>query len=196
MNDSNDKNITPDERALFRSEMSFVKPMHHNHSTIVLDTPARTPSITIKKPIQSQPAINQRDSYSSDKTTLALHHSQPTISGETTIQFQRTGLQRKLLIQFRQGKLPIHATLDLHKHTSEEAIAATSHFLIHCQQHSYRFVRIIHGKGLCSSPDAPIIKNLLNRYLRAHPGVLAFHSSKAKHGGTGALYVMVKLLNN
>lgn len=182
--------ITNEERDLFRTMMSDVKPLQP--STCDISESKQKSKATVKKKQHLDKAVSFQKSETHLVTALEWTRTPEPIAGEATITFQRTGLQRKLLIQFRQGKLPIHATLDLHKHTRDQAITATDHFLLHCQQHNYRFVRIIHGKGHCSSPEAPVIKNLLNHYLRSHPAVLAFHSSKPKHGGAGALYVIVK----
>jgi DNA-nicking Smr family endonuclease len=39
----------------------------------------------------------------------------------------------------------------------------------------------------------PVIKNELNRWLRQHKDVQAFCSASQKDGGTGALFVLLRL---
>lgn len=38
----------------------------------------------------------------------------------------------------------------------------------------------------------PMIKSHVNTWLRQHPQVLGFSSCLAKHGGTGAVYIILK----
>ena len=53
-------------------------------------------------------------------------------------------------------------------------------------------VRIIHGKGRGSGPRGPVLKKSVNLWLRKHDAVLAFCSARAPHGGTGAIYVLLR----
>jgi DNA-nicking Smr family endonuclease len=96
------------------------------------------------------------------------------------------------MTQLKQGKMRTEATLDLHRHTIDEAIQAADDFLIRCQNRGFKTVCIIHGKGHFSADNKPVLKNVLNNYLRSHPCVLAFHSAKNNQGGTGAMIVMIK----
>ncbi len=115
------------------------------------------------------------------------------ITADTQIHFARSGLQHKLLNQLRQGKLKINATLDLHQLTIDQATTATDIFLQQCSSNNKRVILIIHGKGNLSQHNIPVLKNFINSYLRSHPLVLAFYSAKNKHGGTGAVYALVKI---
>ena len=67
-----------------------------------------------------------------------------------------------------------------------------NHFLESCQQNNYRYVKIIHGKGIGSTDKRPVIKNKLNEWLRINQDILAFCSAKADDGGTGAVYVLLR----
>ncbi|MDP1574503.1 MAG: Smr/MutS family protein [Coxiellaceae bacterium] len=111
------------------------------------------------------------------------------VTGHDIISFAKTGLQHKKFSQLKQEKIKIEATLDLHEHTSDEALIATDHFIERCQNKGFRAVCIIHGKGLYSSDNNPVLKNLLNSYLRGHESVIAFHSSK---NNTGSMIVLLK----
>jgi len=50
---------------------------------------------------------------------------------------------------------------------------------------------LIHGKGGYEGAP-PVIKNLISRWLPQFDEILAFHSAKAKDGGHGAVYVLLK----
>ena len=53
-------------------------------------------------------------------------------------------------------------------------------------------VRIVHGKGRGSGQRGPVLKQKVNRWLRQWDTVLAFVSTRQVHGGTGALYVLLR----
>ena len=108
------------------------------------------------------------------------------------INFARSGVQPNTLKKLRQGKLTVESELDLHGMTVEQARMALLLFLEECRQFEYRCVCIVHGKGYSSPDNRPVIKPLLNRWLRDATEVLAFHSALPKHGGSGAAYVLLK----
>lgn len=110
----------------------------------------------------------------------------------TILNFSRSGVQQSTLKKLRQGKLPIDSELDLHGMTVERARSSLIHFLDECRQFGYRCVSIVHGKGYSSPDNRPVIKPLLNSWLRDAGEVLAFHSALPKHGGSGAVYVLLK----
>ena len=68
-------------------------------------------------------------------------------------------------------------------------------FLAHCQDQSYRSVRIIHGKGNGSPNSGPVIKRYLDSWLRKRQDVVAFCSARPVDGGTGAVYVLLRAMN-
>ena len=69
-----------------------------------------------------------------------------------------------------------------------------SRFISNQYKMNSKIILVIHGKsGKDSSP--PVIKNLVNSYLRQMPEVLAFYSAQPKDGGTGAVYVLLKSSN-
>lgn len=170
--------ISDEEKELFRNAVANTKPLKFTERNLS----EKTKKITVKKPIE----------YAEQKIQFDFSEKQPDITGEDIILFSQSGVQHKRLSQLRQGKMKIEATLDLHQHTGDEAILKTEAFLKHCKNRGFKTVCIIHGKGNYSSGNKPILKNLLNDYLRHHPLVLAFHSAKSKDGGAGALYVLIK----
>jgi len=93
--------------------------------------------------------------------------------------------------KLRLGNNPIEHTLDLHGMTVDHARNALLRFLGECEAAGIRHVIIVHGKGF-RSKDKPVIKSMVNRWLRATKTVLAFHSAQPKDGGTGAVYVLLK----
>jgi len=110
------------------------------------------------------------------------------------LSFSRNGLQHRVLKNLRQGKNPIECTLDLHGLTVKQASKKLLEFLSDCEAAGTRHVIVVHGKGF-RSRDKPVIKAMVNRWLRAVDNVLAFHSAQPKDGGSGAVYVLLKKLS-
>lgn len=107
------------------------------------------------------------------------------------LSFSRSGLQHNVLKKLRQGKFPIEHMLDLHGLTVAQASRELLEFLGECEAVGIRHAIIIHGKGF-RSKDKPVIKPMINRWLKSVDMVLAFHSAQAKDGGSGAIYVLFK----
>ena len=107
------------------------------------------------------------------------------------LNFARSGVQHTVLKRLRQGKLPIESVLDLHGLTVQQARAELIDFLHDCELMELRHVIIVHGKGY-RSKNKPVIKPMINRWLRVAPGVLAFHTALPEDGGGGAVYVLLK----
>jgi DNA-nicking Smr family endonuclease len=106
--------------------------------------------------------------------------------------FHRPGLQHLLLRKLRRGRLPVGAELDLHGMIVAEARVAVDRFLVEAGEFGSRCERIIHGKGKLAAERRPVLKGLLNRWLRERDEVLAFSSARPEDGGTGAVHVLLR----
>ncbi len=82
--------------------------------------------------------------------------------------------------------------IDLHGLNGAAAKQQLVNFLQASISAGHRCVHIIHGKGYRSQDDHPILKNNINRWLRQHKDVQAFCSAAPRHGGAGAVYVLLK----
>jgi DNA-nicking Smr family endonuclease len=175
MSDDSTKN---EEESLFLSEMRGVTPLKP-------DNKART-SKTPKKPHRQ--TIDKSDSFAIDDvfSDTEIIEECPDI-----LSFSRGGLQHGVLRKLRQGKQPIEHVLDLHGLTVAEARTTLQEFLGECESAGLRHIIIVHGKGF-RSKDKPVIKPMVNRWLRVVDNVLAFHSAQPKDGGNGAVYVLLK----
>ena len=106
--------------------------------------------------------------------------------------YSRDGITPATLKKLRQGKFHIDNSIDLHGMTVDAARDYLLEFLGECESDGSRCIIIVHGKGYSSPGKKPVIKPMVNRWLRAAPVVLAFSSAQAKDGGTGAVYVLLK----
>jgi len=112
---------------------------------------------------------------------------------EDFLEFMRPGIQKSYLKQIRNGKVVVEDHLDLHGYRRDDARKSLLEFLDNAQQQSYKLVRIVHGKGYNSSDKQPVLKAMVNKWLQSIPQVLAFVSTIPADGGTGAVYVLLKI---
>jgi len=112
------------------------------------------------------------------------------------------GLDRRTSERLRKGQQPIEARLDLHGMKQTEAHAALYAFVTREARLGKRCLLIITGKGSRDrSPDSVmpersgVLRNLVPRWLR-DPSlkglVLAVQPALPRHGGGGALYVLLR----
>ncbi|HVT35211.1 MAG TPA: Smr/MutS family protein [Nevskiaceae bacterium] len=112
-------------------------------------------------------------------------------SGDT-LSYRLSGVQDAVMRKLRRGQYALQAEVDLHGMNRRQAQHALAGFLALCQDRGYRCVRVIHGKGLGSPNSGPVIKRLVDSWLRRRSDVLAFCSARPADGGTGALYVLLR----
>jgi len=108
------------------------------------------------------------------------------------IGFMRPGVQTGVYKKLRLGKYPIEARLDLHRMKVEQARKEVFSLLQECLRHNVRTVLILHGKGESNPDGRGVLKGYVNKWLRDLPEVMAYHSAQKQHGGTGAVYVLVR----
>lgn len=112
-------------------------------------------------------------------------------SGET-LTYRGDGIQDSVWRKLRRGGFSIQAEIDLHGLKRDAARLAVQRFLTRCQDHDRYCVRIIHGKGNGSPNSGPVLKRLVDGWLRQQRAVLAFCSARVEDGGTGAVYVLLR----
>ena len=124
-------------------------------------------------------AQNQSDVYVEPLTVTP-------IDSEQCLSHQSNGTSQGQFNKLRQGKIPFQARLDLHQSTCAQAKKRIYDFIETSKVRNLSCCLIIHGKG------QGLVKGITDRVLREHEQVLAFHSTKPNHGGTGALYVLMR----
>lgn len=108
------------------------------------------------------------------------------------IEFARPGLQRREIRRLRRGYHRVQDQLDLHGLFASEAERAVLEFIDHSRARGLRCVCIIHGKGRSSAGRRPVLKAVVDRWLRRCDGVLAFCPAPDNAGGTGAVRVLLR----
>mgnify|MGYP000863661732 CR=1 FL=1 len=105
------------------------------------------------------------------------------------------GVDRRILQSLKRGEYALQGHLDLHGRTRVEAKEAVERFLTESRRLGRRCVLIIHGRGLNSKDQIPVLKEQLKVWLnrgRIGRSVLAFATARPHDGGAGALYVLLR----
>ena len=147
----------------------------------------------VRKPPAPRPRQRDDNEPRTGSDSFSDAFNTDTVSSDETLFFARPGVQQRQLQRLRRGQLQPGAELDMHGMTAAIARNALVNFIALCSEQHIRCARIIHGKGYGSGSDAPVLKNRLNSWLRQHHDVLAFSSAQIKDGGSGALYVLLRV---
>jgi DNA-nicking Smr family endonuclease len=105
------------------------------------------------------------------------------------------GTDRNLLRALRRGDFSIQGRLDLHGMTQVQAKEAVERFLSDSRRAGRRCILIVHGRGLHSKDEIPVLKQQLKVWLSQKSigrQVLAFATAKPNDGGAGAVYVLLR----
>jgi DNA-nicking Smr family endonuclease len=104
------------------------------------------------------------------------------------------GIDRANAERLKRGLHAIDARLDLHGMTQTEAHRELVDFIAASYQAGRRCVLVITGRGL--GPDGPgVLKSAVPRWLEQgalRRRILAVAAAQPRHGGAGALYVLLR----
>ena len=173
-----------DDFSLFRTAVLGVKPIEHDRA----DT---------GKPRSNKTQIATRRAnaiISNDETRIDGLSDQFVIdvTAEDELYWARAGVQDSQMRKLKAGQLPFAGSLDLHGLSVEKARELLWDFLAEACKFEIRCVRVTHGKAARVDGRRPLIKSHVNTWLRQHPQVLGFTSCLPRHGGTGAIYLILK----
>ncbi|VAW81185.1 hypothetical protein MNBD_GAMMA12-3473 [hydrothermal vent metagenome] len=166
---------------LFRDAMNDVRPIKQDKVTPERDKPSPIPRKTIE---DEQQVLT--DMVSDMYEPIESHASDQLL-------FVRSGIQNSVMRKLKRGQYSLSAELDMHGMTINIARQEVTQFLNQCRHDNLRCVRIIHGKGRRSDGKGPVLKNRIDHWLPQRDDVLAYCSAIPAHGGTGAVYVLLKL---
>ena len=129
----------------------------------------------------------------SDRNRLADKEIAP-LDAWFVLAFKRPGVQNGVFRKLKQGRYEAQSRLDLHRMTVVVARREIFEFILESQQLGLRSVLLIHGKGASSAENerSSILKGCVDHWLRELEIVQAFHSAQPQHGGTGAVYVLLR----
>jgi DNA-nicking Smr family endonuclease len=173
-----------DDFSLFRSETRGVKPIKVEYADTGKPKPDRKNLAKLRQAATVRTGSVTVDGLS-DQFVI-------DVGPEDALNWVRDGVQEGQMRKLKLGQISFEGSLDLHGMSVELARETMWEFLAEATKLEIRCVRITHGKAVRLDGKRPMIKSHVNTWLRQHPQVLGFTSCLPKHGGTGAVYVILK----
>jgi DNA-nicking Smr family endonuclease len=174
------------EKAVFLAEMAGVTPL------------PKDPRGRVEKPQLTPKPFYPTDDYEALADLRDLVEGR----GEFTIQYTdeymeglAPGVDRRLAQRLHRGDYAVQAHIDLHGHTVEEAKVIVERFVTAAYATGQRCILLIHGRGLNSKDNRPVLKEQVRIWLshgRLSRLVLAFATAPVTNGGAGAVYVLLR----
>lgn len=173
------------EDDLFSEEMADVKPL------------AREPRERLKRAAEAV-ALKARRAAAEGLNKMPLNplvdEGIAPLDAWYVLSFKRSGIQNGVFKKLRMGRYETEARLDLHRMTVLQARDEVDNFIKESMALGLRTVLILHGKGQrkTEQTQTAVLKGYVNQWLQDLESVQAFHSAQPIHGGTGAVYVLLR----
>ena len=168
---------------LFKTHMHGVRPLRSNNRAVHAP-PQPFPEIR-----RQPPSNNNAMFYRNLSDELDIEHLLET---DDLGSYRNNGVSLDTLKRLRRGHWVTQTHIDLHGLNTEQARQAVARLVASCIENNIRCARIIHGKGLSSQSQEPILKNKVKRWLVQINEVLAFCQAPPQDGGAGALLLLLK----
>ena len=165
--------------------MSEVKPLKGKGRDIPLDTEPSTEGM----PLQEESDLDTLYRLVRGDVEFDVQFSDEYIQGYVK------SINTRTFRRFKNGELSIEAHLDLHGLNSDQARQELLHFMREQYHQGKTCVLLIPGRGKNSPMGEGVLRNEIQVWLTMEPLkriVLAFCSALPRHGGTGALYVLMR----
>lgn len=177
-----------DNDDIFQQEMVGVKPLARERRV-----PLRSGVIPAKDSSLQERRLAAVEISGADNNLLTEEGIEP-LDAWYVLDYKRPGVQNGVFRKLKQGRYEADAHLDLHRMTVAAARRELFSFIEEAQRLGLRTVLLIHGKGesKADKEKSSILKGCANRWLQELAIVQAFHSAQPRHGGTGAVYVLLQ----
>src|SRR5262245_37152049 len=161
------------EKAVFLAEMAGVTPL------------PKDPRGRVEKPQLTPKLLYPTDDYEALADLRDLVEGR----GEFTIQYTdeymeglAPGVDRRLAQRLHRGDYAVQAHIDLHGHTVEEAKVVVERFVTDAYAAGQRCILLIHGRGLNSKDNRPVLKEQVRIWL-SHGRLSRLIRSEERRGG-------------
>ncbi len=172
-----------EESELFRRAVGDAKPLRARAKR-----PAAAPAPP-KEPAPSKPSAPRAARVAPPR---AARPTSPLPRAKAPAPGRFADIDKRTAERFRKGELAIEATLDLHGLIQTEAHRRLDAFIERAAAAGTRMLLVVTGKG---QNGGGVLRDSVPRWL-AEPGlrprVLALAHAQPKHGGGGALYVLLR----
>ena len=174
-----------EDKQLFEQEMKDVRPLKSEPVPALKSARGKPDPGTLYRRQAAQRPVGGDGNF---LTTGFVEFVHP----QEVLSFKRGGVQSGVFLKLQQGGYPVEASLDLHLMSLEEAREQVFGFVRDCMRYEVRTALINHGKGSRSKENPAMLKSYVARWLPQLPEIMAFHSARGFHGGTGAVYVLLR----
>ncbi len=174
------------EDELWARELSGVRPLDLGPGTVAPPPPPAAPEAFWDPELD---AIDALKALVNGDGPFDLSDTDEFIEGRAP------GIDHGLVRKLRRGDFAVQGHVDLHGLTREEAKASVEAFLRAARSAGKRCVLVVHGRGLHSKDQLPVLKDALRTWLstnRFARHVLAFATARPVDGGAGAIYVLLR----
>ena len=175
------------DEELFVAAMSGVAPMGGEKGRAVAPDAPDKGEIDRRK--QEQASLQALQDLVDGKVEFELFHTDEYIEGRIST------LDSQTMLQLKAGRLSYEAHLDLHGLNASQAWQSLVHFIRESFMQDKRCVLLIPGRGRNSPEGFGVLREKLQHWLTRDPFkrvVLAFCTALPRHGGAGALYVLLR----
>jgi DNA-nicking Smr family endonuclease len=179
--------MADEESELFFQEVADVVPLKRDKRVpLAPGADGRDTSVEARR----QAAVSAPEA---DRNLLSDREAEP-LDAWYVLEFKRPGVQNGVYRKLRQGRYEQEARLDLHRMTVAVARRELFAFLEQCHELGLRSVLLIHGKGerKAERERSAVLKGHVHVWLQEVAMVQAYHSAQPQHGGTGAVYVLLR----
>jgi len=178
----------PSDAELWERELAGVRPVDGRDKVAPPRAPRAAPAAFWHPDLD---AIQELEALVSGEAPFDISDSDEFIEGAVS------GFDPNVLRKLRRGEFSVQGHLDLHGLTRGEAKGQVQHFLQEARRKGKRCVVLVHGRGLHSRDQVPVLKEALQTWLataRFGRHVLAFATARPQDGGGGAVYVLLRKL--
>jgi DNA-nicking Smr family endonuclease len=174
------------EEELWEDAISGVRPVGRGPDMAPPPAPPQPPESVWHPDLE---AIDQLRALVSGDAPFDLSDSDEFIEGRVQ------GISHEIVRKLRRGDYAVQGHVDLHGLTRDEAKAEVERFLRASRNAGKRCVLVVHGRGMHSKDQVPVLKDALRGWLatnRFGRHVLAFATALPVDGGVGAIYVLLR----
>jgi DNA-nicking Smr family endonuclease len=202
--DSPEPTADSDAPAVTPEETSPEQDLEDDDARAMAELAAGTEPLDEPRPLAERRAAARPLPEEADDSALVMRELDELVHGSVPFDFADTdeyieaavqGIDRRLLRKLKRGEFSVQAHLDLHGCNRQEARQLVAEFVDQAHGDGKRCVLIVHGRGLGSKDNFPVLKQKLAAWLtRGAIGrkVLAYTSARSYDGGAGAVYVLLR----
>jgi DNA-nicking Smr family endonuclease len=176
----------PDEEELWRTATTGARPVDRGPDTVGPRRPRGAPEAFWHPDLDAVDALR---AIVSGEAPFDLS------DGDEFIEGRAAGVSHDIVRKLRRGEFAVQGHVDLHGLTRDEAKREVDAFLRSSRNSGKRCVLVVHGRGLHSKDQLPVLKDALRTWLstaRFSRHVLAFATARPADGGAGAIYVLLR----